>query len=87
MCTDTSDSPPKDSEILQQPLDVIQFDLRTRAFAKALAQFFQNAPRALGIDFARQLPNPVAVIPLEDSRFAACKSAIKWFEYGRGLSK
>ncbi len=38
-------------------------------------------PRARFIEFARALPNPVAVIPLEDSRFAACKSAIKWFEY------
>ena len=34
------------------------------------------------LEFARGLPNVVAVIPLEDSRFAACKSAIKWFEYG-----
>lgn len=31
--------------------------------------------------FARRLPNPVAVIPLEAGRFAACKSAIKWFDY------
>jgi len=38
-------------------------------------------PRADFIAFARSLPNPVAVIPLEASRFAACKSAIKWFEY------
>jgi hypothetical protein len=38
-------------------------------------------PRSQFIDFARSLPNPVAVIPLEDSRFAACKSALKWFEY------
>src|SRR5471032_2046583 len=43
------------SEILQQPLDVIQLDLWPRAFAKALAQFLQNAPRALGIDLTRQL--------------------------------
>lgn len=34
------------------------------------------------MSWVRALPNPVAVIPLEDSRFAACKSAIKWFEYG-----
>jgi hypothetical protein len=33
------------------------------------------------IPWARELPNVVAVIPLEASRFAACKSAIKWFEY------
>ena len=38
-------------------------------------------PRAAFLDFARSLPNPLAVIPLEDSRFAACKSAIKWFDY------
>jgi len=38
-------------------------------------------PRERFIDFVRSLPNAVAVIPLEDSRFAACKSAIKWFEY------
>jgi hypothetical protein len=39
-------------------------------------------PRRDFIAFARSLPNVVAVIPLEASRFAGCKSAIKWFEYG-----
>ena len=39
-------------------------------------------PRSQFIEMARSLPNPLAVIPLDDSRFAACKSAIKWFEYG-----
>ncbi len=39
-------------------------------------------PRARFIELARSLPNALAVIPLEHSRFAACKSAIKWFEYG-----
>ena len=39
-------------------------------------------PRRDFITFARSLPNVVAVIPLEASRFASCKSAIKWFEYG-----
>jgi hypothetical protein len=39
-------------------------------------------PRQAFLAWVRALPNPVAVIPLEDSRFAACKSAIKWFEYG-----
>ncbi len=38
-------------------------------------------PRADFLSLARSLPNPVAVIPLEDSRFAAGKSAIKWFDY------
>ncbi len=39
-------------------------------------------PRDQFIAFVRGLPNPLAVIPLEASRFASCKSAIKWFEYG-----
>ncbi len=45
---------------------------------------FQREPlraRTAFIEFARSLPNALAVIPLEDSRFAACKSAVKWFDY------
>ena len=38
-------------------------------------------PRERFIAFARSLPNVLGVIPLEDSRFAACKSAVKWFDY------
>jgi len=38
-------------------------------------------PRAAFLDFARSLPNPVGVVPLEDSRFAAGKSAVKWLYY------
>jgi len=38
-------------------------------------------PRADFVAFARGLPNVVATIPLDDSRFSACKSAIKWFDY------
>jgi len=38
-------------------------------------------PRTDFLALARSLPNPVAVIPLEDSRFAGGKSAIKWFDY------
>ncbi len=38
-------------------------------------------PRAEFVALARSLPNAVAVIPLEASRFAACKSAIKWYDY------
>ena len=37
--------------------------------------------RAAFLELARGLRNAVAVIPLEASRFAACKSAIKWFDY------
>jgi hypothetical protein len=33
------------------------------------------------VAFAQQLPNVLAVIPLEGSRFAACKSAVKWLDY------
>ena len=44
-------------------------------------QAYPLMPRERFIAFARGLPNPVAVIPLEDTRFASCKSAIKWFEY------
>jgi len=38
-------------------------------------------PREAFLDFARCLPNPVAVVPLENSRFAAGKSAVKWLYY------
>lgn len=38
-------------------------------------------PRREFVALARSLPNAVALIPLEASRFAACKSAIKWFDY------
>lgn len=38
-------------------------------------------PRADFLAFARGLPNVVAAIPLDDSRFSSCKSAIKWFDY------
>lgn len=38
-------------------------------------------PRREFVALARSLPNAVALIPLEASRFAACKSAIKWYDY------
>jgi hypothetical protein len=38
-------------------------------------------PRADFLALARGLPSPVGVIPLEATRFAAGKSAIKWFDY------
>ena len=54
------------------------------AFIKAgiLVQAVHTLPRAQFIAFVRGLLNPLAVIPLEDSLFASCKSAIKWMEYG-----
>ncbi len=38
-------------------------------------------PRSEFVALARSLPNAVALIPLEASRFAACKSAVKWYDY------
>jgi hypothetical protein len=38
--------------------------------------------RADFLALARGLPNAVAAIPLDDSPFSACKSAIKWMDYG-----
>lgn len=38
-------------------------------------------PRPAFVALARSLPNAVALIPLEASRFAACKSAVKWYDY------
>ncbi|MCW5633671.1 MAG: glycosyltransferase [Rubrivivax sp.] len=38
-------------------------------------------PRHEFMALARRLPNAVALIPLEASRFAACKSAVKWYDY------
>lgn len=40
-------------------------------------------PRDVFLALARQLPNVVAAIPLDDSPFSACKSAIKWFDYAQ----
>ncbi|MGY0197717.1 glycosyltransferase family protein [Leptothrix sp. BB-4] len=40
-----------------------------------------NMTRAAFVQWAASQPNPVAVIPLDDSRFSAGKSAIKWFDY------
>jgi hypothetical protein len=39
-------------------------------------------PRAAFVARVRALPNAVAVIPLRDTPFNACKSAIKFFDYG-----
>jgi hypothetical protein len=38
-------------------------------------------PRAQFLALAASLPRAVAVIPLDDSAFSACKSAVKWFDY------
>jgi len=53
------------------------------AFEAASLQVQRQAlmPRDAFLSYARSLPNPVAVVPLEDSRFAASKSAVKWLYY------
>jgi len=38
-------------------------------------------PHAEFLAFVASLPNPVGVIPLDDSRFSACKSAVKYYDY------
>ncbi len=64
---------------------IVVFGPPAAAFVRAGLQVraMPLMPRAQFIDNVRSLPNPLAVIPLEDSPFAACKSAIKWFEYGQ----
>src|SRR3954451_4800090 len=43
------------SIILQQPLDVIEFDLRAQRIAETAAQLFQNPAHPLHVDFAGNL--------------------------------
>src|SRR3984893_17530762 len=49
-------------EIPQQPLDVVELELRAEVLAEAPAQFFQNAPRALHVDLARHLDRSVVAV-------------------------
>ena len=49
-------------EISQQPLDVFKLELRAEVLAEAPAQFFQNAPRALHVDLARDLDRRVVAV-------------------------
>jgi len=39
--------------ILQQPLEIIELDLRTLRIGEAAAQFFQDPAHPLHVDFAR----------------------------------
>ncbi len=59
--------------ILQQPLDVIEFDLRTLRIGEPAAQFFQNPANPLHIDFAGNLDRQVVaeIFP----QFATTRSA------------
>src|SRR5215467_5825545 len=49
-------------EIPQQPLDVVELELRAEVLAEAPAQFFQNAARALRVDLARHLDRGVVAV-------------------------
>src|SRR5690348_3851345 len=50
------------SEILQQPLDVVEFELRAQRIGEALAQFFEDAAGALHVDLARHLHGDVVAV-------------------------
>ena len=49
------DSGAERSVILQQPLDIIEFDLRTRRIGQAAAEFFQDPAHPLHVDLAGNL--------------------------------
>src|SRR5580700_8516868 len=68
------------SIILQQPLDVIEFDLRTLRIGEAAAQFFQNPAHPLHIDFAgnlhRQVITELAPVQRPSQRIALVAAAL-----------
>src|SRR4051794_38627446 len=49
----------ENSKILQQPLDVIELDLRARAVPQAAAELLEDAADALGVDLAGDLDRVV----------------------------
>src|ERR1700730_4739537 len=51
----------RESIILQQPLDVIDLDLRAQRMAEPPPQLLENAARALHIDLTRYLDAAVAI--------------------------
>src|SRR5437762_13537887 len=48
--------------IFQQPLDVIEFDLRALRIGEAAAEFFQNAANPLHIDFTGDLHRVIIAV-------------------------
>src|SRR5262245_26165633 len=50
------------SEVLQQPLDVVELELRPEGFAEPAAQLFQDAAGALHVDLARHLDGGVVAV-------------------------
>src|SRR3954466_9511133 len=59
----------ENSKILQQPLDVVEFDLRARAIPQAAAEGLEDATDALGVDLAGDLDRVVV------AQIAAVKGA------------
>jgi hypothetical protein len=53
---------PRRSIILQEPLDVVELLLRAQHVAEAAAQFFDDAARALRVDFARHFHGVVVAV-------------------------
>src|SRR5262245_23868343 len=49
-------------EIPQQPLDIVELELRAEGLAEAPAQLLENAPRALHVDLARHLDRGVVAV-------------------------
>src|SRR5436309_14505769 len=50
------------SIVFQQPLDVIELELRAEALAEALAQLLENAACPLHVDLARHLDRGVVAV-------------------------
>src|ERR1700681_415684 len=51
-----------ESVVLEQPLDIVELELRAGDLAEAPAQFLQNAPCPLHVDLARNLDGRVVAV-------------------------
>src|SRR6478735_5084841 len=65
----------ENSKILQQPLDVVELDLRARAIPQAATELLEDAADALGVDLAEDLDRVVV----------AQIAAVKWATERIGL--
>ena len=55
---------------MQQPLDVVELELRAEVLAEAAPQLLQNAARTLNVDFARHLYSGIIAIVATAQRTA-----------------
>src|ERR1700704_5922923 len=66
--------------ILQQPLEIIEFDLRALRISEAAAQFFENPAHPLHVDFAgdfhRQIVAEFAPVQRASERIALVAAAL-----------